>query len=65
MGALFALKGHTKIYGEDETAVRALADVELKIAEGEFLVLLGRRVRASRPCSILWAVLIQPSELKW
>jgi putative ABC transport system ATP-binding protein len=41
MGAVFALKGLTKIYGEGETAVRALADVDLEIAEGELMVLLG------------------------
>jgi putative ABC transport system ATP-binding protein len=41
MGAVFALKGLTKIYGEGETAVRALSDVDLEIAEGELMVLLG------------------------
>src|SRR5512147_1487323 len=41
MGVAFALKGLTKIYGEGATAVRALSDVELEIAEGELLVLLG------------------------
>ena len=41
MGAAFALKGLTKIYGEGGTAVRALTDVDLEISEGELLVLLG------------------------
>jgi putative ABC transport system ATP-binding protein len=41
MGAAFALKGLTKIYGEGATQVRALADVDLEIGEGELLVLLG------------------------
>lgn len=41
MGAVFALKGLTKIYGEGETAVQALSDVDLEIAEGELMVLLG------------------------
>jgi putative ABC transport system ATP-binding protein len=41
MGAAFSLKGLTKIYGEGATRVRALADVDLEIAEGELVVLLG------------------------
>lgn len=41
MGAAFALKGLTKTYGEGATQVRALSDVDLEIAEGELLVLLG------------------------
>jgi len=41
MGAVFALKGLTKVYGEGATAVRALADVDLEIDEGELMVLLG------------------------
>ena len=41
MGAAFALKGLTKIYGEGATEVRALTNVDLEIAEGELLVLLG------------------------
>ena len=41
MGVVFALKGLTKIYGEGATAVRALADVELEIEDGELMVLLG------------------------
>lgn len=41
MGGVFVLKGLTKVYGEGATAVRALTDVDLEIAEGELIVLLG------------------------
>ena len=41
MDAVFALQGLTKVYGEGATAVRALTDVALEIAEGELMVLLG------------------------
>lgn len=38
---LFALRGICRTYGEGETAVRALIDVDLDIAAGELIVLLG------------------------
>jgi len=38
---LFALRDISKTYGEGETAVRALADVNLDIMPGELIVLLG------------------------
>jgi putative ABC transport system ATP-binding protein len=41
MTAAFSLRGLTRIYGEGPTAVRALSGVDLEIAEGELVVLLG------------------------
>ncbi len=38
---LFALRGVCKTYGQGETAVRALVDVDLDITKGELMVLLG------------------------
>ena len=38
---LFALRGVCRTYGEGETAVRALIDVDLDIDAGELIVLLG------------------------
>jgi putative ABC transport system ATP-binding protein len=38
---LIELKDVTKRYGEGETAVSALADVELLVDQGEFVVILG------------------------
>lgn len=38
---LFALRGICRTYGDGETAVRALIDVDLDIYAGELLVLLG------------------------
>jgi len=38
---LFALRGICRTYGEGETAVRALIDVDLDIDVGELIVLLG------------------------
>lgn len=40
-GPLFELRGVCKTYGVDETAVRALIDVDLDIERGELIVLLG------------------------
>src|SRR5512147_2965409 len=39
--AAFSLHGLSKTYGEGATAVHALCDVDLEVAEGELLVLLG------------------------
>ena len=41
MNAAFSLRNLTKIYGEGPAAVRALSGVDLDIAEGELIVLLG------------------------
>ncbi len=38
---VFIARGLTKVYGEGETAVHALRGVDLDIARGEFVVLLG------------------------
>jgi putative ABC transport system ATP-binding protein len=38
---VFSARGLTKTYGTGETAVNVLRDVDLDIAEGEFVVLLG------------------------
>jgi len=38
---VFSAHGLTKTYGEGEVEVKALRDVELEIARGEFIVLLG------------------------
>ena len=40
-GPLFALRGVCRTYGEGETAVHALVDVDLDIERGELIVLLG------------------------
>jgi putative ABC transport system ATP-binding protein len=39
--ALFRARGLCKVYGDGATAVHALSDVDLDIARGEFLVMLG------------------------
>ena len=39
--AVFVARGLTKVYGEGDTAVHALRGVDLDIARGEFVVLLG------------------------
>jgi putative ABC transport system ATP-binding protein len=39
--ALFHARGLAKTYGEGETAVHALRDIDLDIRRGEFIVLLG------------------------
>jgi putative ABC transport system ATP-binding protein len=41
MAAVFNLRGLSKVYGEGQTAVRALSDVDMDIADGELMVLLG------------------------
>lgn len=41
MNAAFSLRNLTKIYGEGPAAVRALSGVDLDIADGELIVLLG------------------------
>jgi putative ABC transport system ATP-binding protein len=41
MSAVFVARGVTKTYHMGEVDVRALAGVDLDLAEGEFLVLLG------------------------
>ena len=40
-GPVFTARGLTKVYGEGEAAVHALRGVDLDIARGEFVVLLG------------------------
>ncbi|MEL4181055.1 ABC transporter ATP-binding protein [Roseateles sp. PN1] len=39
--AVFRAQALTKVYGEGETAVHALRGVDLEVARGEFIVLLG------------------------
>lgn len=39
--AVFIAQGLTKVYGEGDTAVHALRGVDLRIVQGEFVVLLG------------------------
>ncbi|MBX3511281.1 MAG: ABC transporter ATP-binding protein [Hyphomonadaceae bacterium] len=41
LASLFALRGICRTYGEGDTAVRALIDVDLDIYAGELIVLLG------------------------
>nr|MCU0927564.1 ABC transporter ATP-binding protein [Hydrogenophaga sp.] len=38
---VFSARGLTKVYGAGEAAVHALRGVDLDIARGEFVVLLG------------------------
>ena len=38
---LLELRGVTKIYGEGDAAVHALRGVDLEIARGEFVAILG------------------------
>ena len=38
---VFVARGLTKVYGEGDTAVQALRGVDLAVARGEFVVLLG------------------------
>ena len=40
-GPVFIAQGLTKVYGEGDTAVQALRGVDLSVARGEFVVLLG------------------------
>jgi putative ABC transport system ATP-binding protein len=39
--ALIELEGVTRVYGSGESEVRALSDIDLRVAEGEFVVVLG------------------------
>ena len=41
IGSVFEVRGLTKIYGDGESEVRALAGVDLDCREGEFMVVLG------------------------
>ena len=39
--ALIELEGVARVYGSGESEVRALSDIDLRVAEGEFVVVLG------------------------
>ncbi|MBY0565479.1 MAG: ABC transporter ATP-binding protein [Hyphomonadaceae bacterium] len=41
MDPAFTMRGLTKVYGDGPAAVRALSGIDLDIAEGELLILLG------------------------
>jgi putative ABC transport system ATP-binding protein len=47
---VFRLVDLRKIYGQGDAAVHALRGVDLTIAAGELLVLLGPSGSANRPC---------------
>src|SRR3569832_1831392 len=49
---VFHAEGLNKIYTMGEVEVHALRGIDLDLYRGEFVVLLGRRGAASRPCSI-------------
>jgi putative ABC transport system ATP-binding protein len=40
-GSVIALEGVSRVYGSAESEVRALSEIDLQVAEGEFLVVLG------------------------
>lgn len=46
----------TKIYGEGDTRVWGLDDVNLTIDKGEIVAIVGRQVQANRQCCMSWAV---------
>src|SRR3569832_2386921 len=49
---VFHAEGLNKVYTMGEVEVHALRGIDLDLYRGEFVVLLGRRGAASRPCSI-------------
>jgi putative ABC transport system permease protein len=49
------IEGLRKRYGEGDTAVDALKDVNMTVAPGEVVGLIGPRARARAPCSNAWA----------
>ena len=52
---LIEVKDLTKRYGEGPLAVMALADIELLIDQGEFVVVSARPGAARPHCSMSWA----------
>ena len=40
-GSVIALEGVSRVYGSAESEVRALSEIDLQVAEGEFVVVLG------------------------
>ncbi len=45
------LEGVSKSYGEGEVAVHAVRDIDLQVAAGEFVVILGAQAVRARPRS--------------
>jgi len=45
------LRNVSKTYRRDDFQIPVLVDLDLTVAEGEFLALMGLRARARRPCS--------------
>ena len=59
--ALAELRGVTKIYGAGDTAVRALADVDLSIGAGEFVCVMGPSGSGKSTCMNILGCLDQPT----
>lgn len=50
-----SIEGLSKRYGEGDTAVDALKDVNMTVAPGEVVGLIGPQVPEKVPCSNAWA----------
>jgi putative ABC transport system ATP-binding protein len=58
---LVELRGVTKVYGAGDTAVRALADVDVSVAAGEFLCVMGPSGSGKSTCMNILGCLDQPT----
>ena len=59
---LIELRNVDKIYRTDDVETRALRDVSLSIARGEYVAMKAPRVAASRRCSAILGLLDTPTE---
>jgi putative ABC transport system ATP-binding protein len=60
-GALILLRGITKVYGEGTAAVHALAGIDLRIDEGEFVAVMGPSGSGKSTCMNIIGCLDTPS----
>jgi ABC-type lipoprotein export system ATPase subunit len=61
-GALLELRGVTRVYGEGDSEVRALAGVDLTITAGEFVMIMGASGSGKSTCMNLLGCLDAPTD---